>query len=367
MMKTYRGPCIVGWSVVSPIGIGSEAFADALMAGTSGCRTLPKDYPAPVETAYIIPEFETAKFLGPRGTRSMDRLTGMVIATADMILRQNSSTEEQERDSLGMVVGTSTGSLASITEFTRDTFVHDKPYFVNPATFPNTVMNCAAGQAAIWHRLQGVNSTVSGGQLTALLALQYARRTIARRYADTLLVGAVEEFSPPVAWADVKLRDGARRRARPLGEGCAMFLIDHPAVAQARGRRVLAEVIDLEFYVDPEGRSGQGAALSTCIGTVLERSGIHTDDVALVSASQCGHARLNRLENAAIDDALGASHRARRYDIADLIGNTFSASGAFQIAALLAAAERLPPSRGHVSLVTSMGNDGAAGCALLKS
>src|SRR3981081_4071200 len=112
-MTAARGPCIVGWSVVSPIGIGCEAFTEALFAGTSGCGPLPSDYPAPVERAATIPEFETVAFLGRRGTRSMDRLTAMVIATAGMILQRQETIGDDERRAMGMVVGTSTGSLDS--------------------------------------------------------------------------------------------------------------------------------------------------------------------------------------------------------------------------------------------------------------
>jgi 3-oxoacyl-[acyl-carrier-protein] synthase II len=366
-MKAARGPSIVGWSVVSPIGIGGEAFTDALFAGTSGCKPLPSDYPAPVERAATIPEFETVAFLGRKGTRSMDRLTAMVIATAGMILQQQETIQDEERRAMGMVVGTSTGSLDSITGFIRDTFIHDRPYHVNPAAFPNTVMNCAAGQTAIWHGLHGLNSTVSGGHLTGLLALQYARRAIGHRYADTLLVGAVEEFSPPVAWADVKLRDARQRLSRPLGEGCAMFMIEDPAVAAARGRRVLAEVVDLEFQVDPDGGDGQRDALAACIRTVVERAGVDAGAIELVSVGRCGESAPDNRESAAIADALGPAHRSRRCEIANLVGNTFSASGAFQVAALLATTSRPPESSTRLGLITSLGSDGAVGCALLQS
>lgn len=361
-MSAHRGPCIVGWSVVSPIGIGDEAFSDALFAGTPGCRALPGDYPPPVERAGTIPEFEIVEFLGTRGTRSMDRLTAMVIHTAGMILERE-HVDEEERRGMGMVVGTSTGSLDSITGFIRDTFIHDKPFYVNPAAFPNTVMNCAAGQTAIWHGLHGLNSTVSAGQLTALHALQYARRAIGHRYADTLLVGAVEEFSPPVAWADVQLRDERRRGSRPLGEGCAMFMIEDPAVAAARGRRVLAEVLDLEFRVDSDRGDGQQAALTECIRSVIERTGVAAGAIELVSVDRCGDGR----ETAAIADALGPDHRSRRCEIANLVGDTFSASGAFQLAALLATAGRMPESSTRLGLITSVGVDGAVGCVLLRS
>ena len=44
--------------------------------------------------------------------------------------------------------------------------------------FANTVINAAAGQAAIWHDLRGVNSTIAGGIPSGLQALAYATELI---------------------------------------------------------------------------------------------------------------------------------------------------------------------------------------------
>src|SRR5699024_7600310 len=76
----------------------------------------------------------------------------------------------------GLVLGTHTGSAQSIMDFTRESLVSAKPFYVDPSLFPNTVMNCAAGQSAIWHQLKGPNTTIAGGRGTGLLALQYALR-----------------------------------------------------------------------------------------------------------------------------------------------------------------------------------------------
>jgi 3-oxoacyl-[acyl-carrier-protein] synthase II len=364
VLTVTGSPCIVGWSVISPIGIGREAFTDALLAGRSGRRPPDDGFPAPLELVCSIPEFETVAFLGPRGTRSMDRLTALVVATSDAVLREHETTGEQERDALGMVLGTSTGSVASITDFIRDTFVQEKPYFVNPAAFPNTVMNCAAGQSAIWHRLRGLNSTVSGGRLTGLLALRYASRMIRRGYAETLLVGAVEELSGPVAWADLHVRDAGQRRALPPGEGCAMLLVDDAAVAAARGRRVLAEVVAFEFAMP--GASGAREGLAARIRAALASAGAVAEDVRLVSASQCGGPARDAAERGAVEDALAGATPGRWLAASSLVGNCFSASGAFQVAAVLAVAERFPAECRGLALVTSMADDGAVACALLR-
>ncbi len=57
-------------------------------------------------------------------------------------------------------------------------------------------MNCAAGQSRIKFGLQGPNVTVAGGPMAMLNVLRYTRNLINWVYAEALLAGAVEEFSP---------------------------------------------------------------------------------------------------------------------------------------------------------------------------
>src|SRR5262249_43731077 len=63
-----------------------------------------------------------------------------------------------------------------------------------PFEFANSVINAAAGQAAIWHGLRGVNSTVAAGEASGLLAIAQAAELVRAGRADALLAGGVEEL-----------------------------------------------------------------------------------------------------------------------------------------------------------------------------
>src|SRR5207245_10097832 len=71
----------------------------------------------------------------------------------------------------------------------------DGPNYVNPMEFPNTVINSPAGQAAIKHKLRGVNSTISAGLVSGLYAIHYASEFLRFGRATALLAGGVEELS----------------------------------------------------------------------------------------------------------------------------------------------------------------------------
>ncbi|MFD3875218.1 beta-ketoacyl synthase N-terminal-like domain-containing protein [Streptomyces sp. NPDC058623] len=361
---TGRGPLITAWSVVSPYGLESSDFAAGLAAGRSAAAVLDRTvWDGPVDTACLVPGFSSKDVLGRKGTRSMDRVTGLAVAAVGRLLQDPAG----ERipgvgDDAGLVLGTNTGSAQSMMDFTRDSLVQEKPFYVDPMRFPNTVMNCAAGQCAIWHKLKGPNTTVAGGRASGLLALNYALRLQKSGHTRTVLCGAVEEFSPARAWLEVHTRqpdeaDGV------LGEGAAVLLLESAPAAAEHGRPGLAEVLALEFgvfHTDDE----VAPVLADSVERALERSGVRVDEIGLVADSQAYGVR-GTAERAALEKVFGVL-RPERVPSTELIGDTHAASASFQIAALLATAEGRDDLAGSVGLITSVDRDGVVGCAVLR-
>lgn len=314
-------PTISAWSTVSSFGIGRDAFVEGLRAGQPP-PGIPGEVPGTV--AHLVPGFTPAAALGKKGTRSMDRVTGLAVSVVGDLL----GGRQEPGDDIGLVLGTTTGSAQSIMDFTHDSLVGDKPYFVDPARFPNTVMNCAAGQCAIWYGLRGPNTTVAGGRTSMLYALTYARRLLQAGRAGTVLCGAAEEYSPARAWLD--WHSGARA---PLGEGSVVF-----KVSQDGGG--LADVLAVRTGVGP-------AALASCVRRALTAAGVGAAEVSIVAGDDVPDGILR-------DDV-------RRITPDSLLGDTAAAAAGFQIAAILAAGEP-----GDVAIVTSVDRSGSVGCALLR-
>jgi 3-oxoacyl-[acyl-carrier-protein] synthase II len=211
-----------------------------------------------------------------------------------------------------------------------------------------------------------VNATISGGQLTGLLALRYAATSIRQGYAKALVAGAVEEFCPQLAWglyhAGVLEDDGAA-----AGEGCALFVLEDAGTASAAGRAPLAELLACEVgvYGDPAGGPEQVEGLATCIRRALDRAGIAPDQVWAASTGLSARTKRDRVEATGIRRALG--HLPERcVAVKRLIGECYSASGAMQLAGLLSLFRNVAGAGGRIGLVTSIGGDGGVGCAVLK-
>jgi 3-oxoacyl-[acyl-carrier-protein] synthase II len=402
---------ITDWSAISPFGLGSAAFSGGVRARLPATVPVDPDLgEQPVDTAGLVPRFDARSALGPANTRSMDRATALAVATVGLLLERFGPAGRPDRaDSdvhVGLVLGTSNGSVDSMMGFTRDSMTMRRPYHVDPARFPNTVMNCAAGRCAIQYGLRGPNTTIAGGHVTGLLALNYAVRLHRCGHARTLLCGAVEEYSPSRAWlewhahgdrdaacgldqetdtaadphqeadaaadpasgaasaiaASVIADSGPGARARqPLGEGCAAFRLESEQAARDGGRRVRATLLALEFGVSADGHPPEDV-LARCLTAVFTRA----DQDELWAVAPAGyHDERGGQERSALDRLRPAGHRVLP-PVAELIGDTSAASAAFQLAALLAEAERDPAAAGRLGLVTTIDREGLVGCALLR-
>ncbi|MFJ9178077.1 beta-ketoacyl synthase N-terminal-like domain-containing protein [Streptomyces sp. NPDC102360] len=355
---------VSGWSAASPYGLGAAAFTEGVregrdaVTGDDGTGGL-----GPYERAGRIPDFDIRAVLGRKGTRAMDRATALAVATAGLLLGEaGPGLAQDDPEAVGMVLGTGHGSVQSIMDFTRDALTGEKPFHVDPALFPNTVMNRAAGQSAIWHTLRGPNTTIAGGALTGLLALNYASRLLRQRHCEAVLCGAVEEFSADRAWLEYHSRTGGgahRQPVGPLGEGCALMLIEPLGRARSHGRAPLATLLGSRFlaFTEPEGAT---RAVRRAVTEALKEADVRPEEVGLLVPSDSGGA-LGAREDTALGSVFG-EHRPPRLRLRRLVGDTCAASASLQLAAALAV-----PGEGRPVLVTSVDPDGQTGAVVLRT
>ena len=367
-MAGTGSPVISAWSAISPWGLTTAEFAAGLRARRRTAAPLDRtQWTVPVGQACLVPGFDVRTELGRKGTRSMDRATGLAVAAVGRLLAGDGTERLPGVSSdAGLVLGTTTGSAQSMMDFTRESLTSTRPYLVDPARFPSTVMNCAAGQAAIWHRLEGPNATVASGRATGLMTLQYALRLHRAGRAATLLCGAVEEFSAARAWLAwhgraVDAAEAAGASGPVLGEGAAVWLLEPSEAARAHGRAGLAEPLGLEFGFARD-RAAVRPVLAGCLRRLLDRGGLVPADVWLVADSQQADAD-GEAERAALSDVVGAA--GLRVGCMDCIGDTSAASAAFQVAAVLACAAGMEAT-GRLALVTSVEAGGVVAAAALR-
>src|ERR1700751_2934519 len=80
---------ITGIGIVSPNGIGKEAFADAVLTGKSGIKRIRRFDPCglPVHIAGEIPEFDELAWVDARERKHVSRVVPLAMAASDEALK----------------------------------------------------------------------------------------------------------------------------------------------------------------------------------------------------------------------------------------------------------------------------------------
>lgn len=357
---------VTGWGALCSAGIGQDALA-AVVARRKADEPVPVDslYAAPLPTiaAHAVTGLDVRKLLGRRGTSFFDRCTSLaLVASGQALADSGMPVDDGTRERIGVTLATTAGSLQSSCAYSMETLVQDRPYLVNPVLFPNTVMNCAAGQAAIWFGLKGTNTTIASGQVAFLNVLKYAESVLRNGYADGILAGAVEEYTPSSAWSVW------RNSGVVAGEGAAVFLVEPVEQARAARRFVHAEVLGVAvgFSPDPDDHR----ALAGCVRRALDTCGADSAAVALVATGAAGAEAAADggpadVQRRAVRAALGRGDCDELF-VKDMFGECQAASAALQAASVLAVHRDAPERDGRLAVITACTPEGGVGAAVLR-
>ncbi|NJP44953.1 beta-ketoacyl synthase N-terminal-like domain-containing protein [Actinacidiphila epipremni] len=363
-VRTAAAPAVVRPLYVTSVGVVTSAgqslaalaYPDRAEAPAAG-PAVDEAVPYPPRPVRAVHGFDVKEHFGRKGTKYLDRLTSFGLVACKHVLRDG-PVDEAAGPRTGVVLATNTGSTSTHSTLLYDTLTMDKPYLVNPGRFPNTVMNSTSGQIAIRNGLRGLNATVAGGQTASLLAFRHARLALTLGRADRLLVGGAEELNAPAAWA--WHRTGVLHEDAALGEGAAVFAVQRDPAPGA-----LAELLACEVRFTPDPRAW-AEGLADAVARALVRSGVRPEEVQAVSLGAAHHRGLDRIEERGVRLALGGRLPAA-LRVSDLLGETFSAGGALQLAALLARWQAAPPAGPVAGLVTSVGRDGNAAALVVRA
>lgn len=342
-----RRVVVTGAGVVSALGATPAELHAALVAGRSALRPVTRFDAAGLGCGLAGEvDFDGPAALGAeRNLRPLDRVSQITAAAARRALLDSGwDAARLARHEVGLVLGTMFCGVHTIAEFDRRGLTRG-PAYVSPFDFANTVINAAAGQTAIWHRLSGLNSTVSAGASSGVQALAYAADVIRLGRADALLAGGVEEVCHEayVGFARAGLLSGPGGRPVPFdaardgfvpGEGAALLMLEEAQAAHARGARVLAELLGGACAYDPSRGADPAQSARAALRAArlaLDEAGLGPDQIDALSAGASGSRPWDRAEGCALGTLFGA--RAASLPVAalkGLLGETLGAAGAFQ-------------------------------------
>jgi len=329
---------ITGVGVVSPIGIGVEAFWQSLCAGRSGVRPLELFDATALPTRFggEVVDFDAKQSVRPRKSlKVMSREIQLGFAAADLASTHGAlASGGVDPDRFGVIFGADViqclpeefesayrGCIEN-GQFHFDRWGRAAMSETYPLWLLKHLPNMPACHIAIAQDARGPNNSLTLGEVSSLLALAEATTTIQRGAADVMIAGGVGTFVTPTTWSRTCNGELSRRNeepakaARPFdadrdgavqGEGAAAFVLESAASAKSRGVPILARVLGHARTCEPvrDDRPAGGDGIRRAIQAALRAADIEPSDVTHVNANGISTILGDQIEARAIRDVLG--------------------------------------------------------------
>jgi 3-oxoacyl-[acyl-carrier-protein] synthase II len=380
-MSHPRDIVITGLGVVSPIGIGTTSFWEALAAGTSGIRPVDLFDASSLKVRFggQIPAFDPKHYVRPRKSlKVMSREIQLGFAAADLALTDAGiAAGSLDPDRFGVVFGNDMiyADLEDLEPAYRRSgrggafdfqlwseAIHEE---VHPLWLLKHLPNMTASHVAIAHDARGPNNSIVLGDVSGLLAIAEAASVIRRGWADVMLAGGTGCRLHPtalVARGDALLShraDDCMAACRPFdrdrdgmvnGEGAGVLVLESRAHARRRGAPVRSRLVASAVRCEPRARRDglSGASLKQAIQAACQEAGLEPDQIGHVNAHGASTVEMDRAEARAIQAELG---RVPVTAPKSFFGHLGAGGGVVELAASILGLERglVPPTLNYHS------------------
>src|SRR5882724_5067728 len=315
---------ITGIGIISPIGTGKDLFWQNLIGGVSGFRpiTLFDTESYRTKTAGEITDFDPKLYLGSKGLRYFDRVSLLITSAAKLAVQDGNLEGVYQPDDLGAVIGSTFGSINSISSFDLEA-LREGPNYVSPMDFPNTVLNAPAARVAIQFEMKGLNSTISNGETSSLDAMQYAADFLRLNRVKALLVGGAYALTPDTYWGFYRSealsgsREGDDEFCAPfenrhngiiLGEGAAVLVLESEGDARKRGAHIYGVVSGYGSVFNPNPSDDDSewiTAGTRAVRQALDDANLQPGEISLVLSGANSSPQTDRSQAAALLEVFG--------------------------------------------------------------
>ncbi|MFQ5964268.1 MAG: beta-ketoacyl-[acyl-carrier-protein] synthase family protein [Candidatus Scalinduaceae bacterium] len=361
---------ITGISILSPIGLNKDEFWNNLINGVSGIKdiTLFDVSKYRSKKAGEISDFNAKTFLGKKGIRHIDRTSLLVSSAAKLVMEDANITHESyTEDDLGIVIGSTYGSIDSISSFDLEA-LKEGPNYVNPMDFPNTVLNAPASRASIFCKATGLNSTISTGVTSGLDAIIYASDFLKLGRVKAVLTGGVHGLTHDIFWGayrsgvlsgskdntvEISAPFDKRRNGLVIGEAAALLMIERLEDALKRNAKIYAEIKGYGSVFNPKKIHHDSFDTEEgvrCISLAMKDAELNIDDISCISACANSSRTGDIMETKVIKDYFGNyADKVPISAIKSMTGECLDASGAVQCVASIMAINNgvVPPTTNY--------------------
>ena len=347
-----RRVVITGMGCISPVGHTPEESWQSVLAGRSGVGplTLFDASKLSVRFGAEVKDFDPLRFLDRKEARKMDRFAQLAVGAAQQAVDHAGLLNEGvDRERVGVLIGSGIGGIATL-EREITTGLEKGPDRISPFFIPMMITDMASGNVSIRFGFGGPNTCVVTACSTGANAIGDATEIIRRGDADAMLAGGTEAA---VTWSSVggfaacralsTRNEEPQRASRPfdaerdgfvIGEGAAILALEELEHAQARGAKILAEVLGYgmsadAYHITLPAPNGAGAVRA--MQAAFRQAGLAPEAVDYINAHGTSTGPNDKNETAAVKTVFGEqAYRVPMSSTKSVTGHLLGAAGAIE-------------------------------------
>ncbi|MGH7265055.1 MAG: beta-ketoacyl-[acyl-carrier-protein] synthase family protein [Candidatus Rokuibacteriota bacterium] len=350
---THRRVVITGLGAVTPVGVGTKAFWQALRDGVPGIDrvTLFDASPYPCQVAAEVKSFEAREFMSPKASVTMSRFSRFAVAAARMAYDDAGMTFASA-SRFAVCFGSSANAVWEI-ESGIEQFFQQGSRSISPSIMLESAGHAVAGHVSVELGMKGQTITLASGCSTGVDVVQWAYEQIKSGLVSGVLAGATEAPLAPYTQAAFcslgvlsRWKGPPAQSLRPfdslsdglvLGEGAASYILEDLDHARRRGARIYAEILGFGSAsegmhlrtVDPKGTALQGAARAA-----LRMAKLDPTEIDCINAHGNGLPDYDRAETAAYRAVFGRHvYSLPVSSIKPITGQSLAAASGLQVVA----------------------------------
>ncbi len=299
---SQRRVVVTGLGATTPIGGDTATTWSALLAGTSGVRSLTEDWAQTIPVTFAARvAIEPSEQMERVELRRLDRSEQFALI-ASREAWQDAGSPEIDKERLGVVIASGIGGVTTLLN-QYDILNTKGARSVSPHTVPMLMPNGPAANVGLELQAKaGVHTPVSACASGAE-AIGYALEMIRNNRADIVVSGGVEAAihqMPMSGFAAMKAlstrNDDPARASRPydlnrdgfvLGEGGGILVLEEYEHAKARGAKIYCEIAGQGLTSDGyhiAAPDPDGAGVQRAVKFALRDSGLSTKDIVHINA-----------------------------------------------------------------------------------
>ncbi len=348
---------VTGIGVVSPIGIGQQAFIDGLKQGKSGAALIDSFDTTEYNTKFagLVKDFHPEDYMDKKRARRAARFVQLGLAAAKMAIEDSGlDLTKEDKSKIGCVTGTGIGGM-DVLEAEHTTLITKGPRRVSPFLIPMMITNILPGEIAIDYGFTGPNYTVTSACASSNHAMGDALRLLRYGDADVMITGGAEGTVTPIAVSGFNSmkalstrNDDIKTASRPfdktrdgfmIGEGAAILVFETLEHAIARGAKIYAEVAgygasDDAHHITAPDSEAKGAVIA--MERAIKDAGISKDEIDYINAHGTSTGLNDKTETLAIKKVFGdRAYKIPVNSTKSMTGHLLGAAGAVEAVATI--------------------------------